>query len=168
MLAYHNNYHFNHSDNLYLEAFKSILDTRLIERLRENEGGVYSPSVQLSRTKIPESYFMLSINFTCQPQRADELIMATNEEINQLLNEGPTPEELDTFITQKLHQFEKNIRSNNYWLNSLTALERDELYPEHVLKYDQFVKKMKPDRLKKVLKKLFKNRSEARLDFISK
>ena len=50
------------------------------DELREDESGVYSPSVRLSA----QPWFGFIINFTCSPTNADKLVASVLDGVKQL------------------------------------------------------------------------------------
>ena len=133
VLVYHNAFDYTDLNLKALQAIKTILENKLLERLREQEAGVYSPAIGLSISKIPQSHYSISINFSCASGRVEDLISATKEEINELIEEGVTIEDLNKFKAQEIRQHELNLRENSFWLN----------YIKNAYTYDTNLKKIK-------------------------
>lgn len=64
----------------------------MLERLKEKEGGVYSPSVNLSTVKIPDPHYSSAVSFSTSSELSDKLLEAAMEEVEKLKNEAPTHE----------------------------------------------------------------------------
>lgn len=126
VLAYHDDYEYTRKNNLQLQALESALETRMLERLREKEGGVYSPSVSLSLVKIPNPHYSIAVSFSTSSELSDKLMEAAIDEIEKLKNEGPTLEELNKFIAQEKRQRQVNLETNGFWLNYLKSVYTDE------------------------------------------
>ncbi|ARS36004.1 M16 family metallopeptidase [Pontibacter actiniarum] len=122
VLAYHDAYTYKQANNLYLKALESALETRLLERLREKESGVYSPSVTLSFVKEPKATYSLAVSFSCASDRVEELISATQDEIEKMRAEGPSSDELGKFVAQEKRQREVKLRTNAFWLSYLSGI----------------------------------------------
>lgn len=116
-------YVYNEKNNVRLSALKEILEFHLLERLREAEGGVYTPSVALSTSKSPRQRFALHVSFGCAPARANDLIAATMDEVRKLGKLGPTDDDLKKFVAEEKSQIETQLRTNNFWQNYLVAKE---------------------------------------------
>jgi zinc protease len=114
---------FNYSlqNKLTLEALKECLQIRLLERLREEESGVYSPSARISFSKLPENKFSLSVVFGCAPQNVEKLISSTLDEINKLKTEGPAQINLDKFKAENKRNLELQFKSNGFWMGYLVG-----------------------------------------------
>lgn len=121
VLAYHGDYTYSQEHSLYLRALESALETRLLERLREQESGVYSPSVSLSISREPQAHYSIAVSFSCASDRVEALVQATEQEIARIHTEGPATDELEKFVAQEQRQQELNLRSNAYWLSYLSG-----------------------------------------------
>ncbi|GGW82881.1 M16 family metallopeptidase [Salegentibacter mishustinae] len=163
VLTYHDTYKHNQKNNLQLKAIKSALETRLLKRLREKESGVYSPSVGLSIVKIPNPYYTFSISFNSAPDRADELIEATKEEVDRMIEDGPYEEELQKFIAQEKRQKELQLRSNSYWLSYIKGVYSKSIKRDYINQYEDYLDKLKPRNLKNAAKKYLSVDGQAQL-----
>ncbi len=142
-MIYHGNYIYNQDNNIKLNALSEIIELRLLERLREAEGQVYTPQVHANYNKLPENQYELLINFNCAPQNAEGLIKATIEEIDKLKNAGIAADDLDKFKAESLKSYEVQKQTNSFWLANIAAALRkgDDMneiltYPEAISKLD--------------------------------
>lgn len=118
-LFFHGDYDYNVNNNLQLEALKSALEIKILERLREKESGVYSPGVSLSVDKYPTAHYYFTISFNCAKANVDKLINAALEEVNAVKNNGATADDIAKFKSEEQRQEELSIRENGFWLNYL-------------------------------------------------
>src|SRR5204862_2419388 len=89
-----------------LRAMAHVLQTRLLETLREELGGTYSVSVGGDGRKIPLEEYQVSIRFGSDPQRVDALVKRVFEEIEKLKTNGPTAKEVADETEALLREFE--------------------------------------------------------------
>lgn len=82
------------SDEAAAAIVGDILGARLLQRLREVEGGTYSVSGRAVVADTPNR-IIISAGFACDAERADGLIAAVLDEFAKLRAEGPTAAELD-------------------------------------------------------------------------
>ena len=153
VLSLHGDYKYSEKNNINLQVLESVLETRLLERLREKESGVYSPSVSLSYVKNPSSHYSLAVSFSCAIDRVDDLVKATEEEINKVRSEGPTQEELDKFIAQAKSQNKLRLRSNSFWLQYLKGAFAKETNPAYINSYEEKLDAIKLKKTKKAAQK---------------
>ena len=120
-------YDYETKSNLYLDLLKAALQFRLNTRLREVEGGVYSPQVYVTKAKQPVNFYAYTISFECDPARMEQLITAAKEEIAKLSKSGVTAEELQKFVAEESRSNELELRSNQFWSAYITsAINNDE------------------------------------------
>jgi len=118
-LYLHGDYEYTAENNVQLDALKSALENKILERLREKESGVYSPQVSLSVNRYPKPHYYYTISFSCAPANVEKLIAAAQEEIKNIKTSGATAEDLIKYKSEEHRQMELNLRNNNYWLNYL-------------------------------------------------
>ncbi|MFD2871889.1 M16 family metallopeptidase [Mucilaginibacter ximonensis] len=106
-------------DRIELDALREALSLRLIARLREDEGGVYSPSVTAHSVKIPSGRYVFTVSFGCSPANVEKLITSTLDEIEQLKTLGPPQVNVDKLITETLRQRETYVLTNEWWHSSI-------------------------------------------------
>src|SRR6476646_3143261 len=64
-----------------IRAMAEVLQTRLLETIREELGGTYSISARPSIQRNPNPEYSITIQFGCAPERTDDLIKRVFEEI---------------------------------------------------------------------------------------
>jgi zinc protease len=120
-LVFSGSFDYSFSNRLIMEAFQETLQIRLLERLREDESGVYSPSARVNFSKIPSQRFTLSISFGCAPQNVDKLIASALDEIEKIKKDGPPQINLDKYKAQDQKTMETSLKSNNFWVSYLSG-----------------------------------------------
>lgn len=153
-LVYSGKYNFNAQNNLHLDALKACIDFRLIERLRKQESGVYSPQVQLTKTKQPLGFYAIVINFECDPNRKDELIKAVEEELLKIKNEGLKQEELDKFVAEEIRSYELRSKSNQFWLNYVKVQLENREPLQSIFSYSEHLKRQNLSAVNTAVRKL--------------
>lgn len=133
------NYNYSNDENIQLQALRDILQFRLIERLREKEGGVYSPSSTISYRKYPRNRYVFTITFGCAPANVEKLINATEEEIAKLRKTGPASGDIIKFKTEAMRQHELQVQDNQFWLSYLTDRYQN---AEDIMAVEQFAKSL--------------------------
>jgi len=152
-LVFSGNFEYNPENNLALSALQEILQFRLIERLREHEAGVYTPSVQLAKVKFPLNRYSITVNFGCAPGNVERLITATLQEMKLLAEKGISEADLEKFKAEQLRQNELLSRDNAFWLNYLTSQYADGEDPNNFLRLDDAIKKLEVNSLQEAAKR---------------
>jgi zinc protease len=110
---------YSFANKLKMDALREVLQIRLIERLREDESGVYAVSASMSTSKFPDERFNLAISFGCAPQNAEKLIASALDEIDKIKKMGPSQTNVDKFRVENQRTIETNLKRNGFWLNYL-------------------------------------------------
>jgi zinc protease len=148
LLLFSGAYDFLRQNNMNLQALQEVLQIRLLERLREEESGVYTPQVALNVIKNPTASYLFQIQFSCAPQNADKLIASTLDEINKLKTDASTQVDIDKWKAEYSNQMETNFQNNNYWLSFLFTQFQDELELLPADSYKERMEKVNPQTLK--------------------
>lgn len=107
---------FNDTEQLALQALSHALNIRLIERLREQEGGVYSPYAYAVMGQEPTADYSLTLGFNCAPANIQSLIASTQEEIQSLVRNGIRPQDLQKFKLAEIASYTKRTSTNEFWV----------------------------------------------------
>jgi len=103
---------FDEKRNQVSAVLSEYLDIILTDEIREKMGGVYSISAGASVATIPRGENRINVYFVCNPQRADELISAVENSINEIL---VNPINISTFNKAKealLMEHQRAIQRN--------------------------------------------------------
>jgi zinc protease len=105
-----------------LRAATSILQTRLLDVLREELGGTYSVGVGYSDTAPQPGYGTTTVQFGSSPENAERLRTVVMTELDKLRADGPSETEIGNVKETEKRELETSLRQNGYWLNSLQAV----------------------------------------------
>ena len=142
-------------ENVKLQAAIEVLQIKVIEKLREEMGGVYGASVRGSISKIPVGKYGISFNIPCGPENVDKLIAATLELISNLKKDGPSEVDLAKVKETWKKKYEEDIKTNNYWLSILSSSEINKTDPKRILTYEKRVDALTIEDIKKAAVKYF-------------
>ncbi len=148
---------YNYTDNLYLRAFGEILTNRLIKEIRENESGVYTIRAQAGMRDIPHSKVYMGITFPCGPENAIRLKDKALKLFLDLLQNGPTDDDLNKIKQAWLSQYRKKAKENRFWLSYLADTDYYGYDAARFFAYEDFVNNMTPDDIRRVAQKYLSN-----------
>jgi zinc protease len=147
-LVFSGDYTYSENHNNQLDALAEVLNIKLIERLREDEGGVYGVGARASYSKKPKGRYTFNISFGCAPENVEKLISSTLDEINKIKEKGALAGDIEKFIAEETRSTETQLKDNNFWLSYLTNQYQNEEDPKQILKYVDSLKEIKPEVLK--------------------
>jgi zinc protease len=141
---------------LGLEVIQGILDIVYIEKVREEEGGTYGVGVSLSSQKRPEQTGEGIISFDCDPARAKDLKAIIYRELDNIMNNGPSQENLGKAVTNLLKTREENKLHNSYWMSILSRYYSYGIDSNDPKNYENILKSFTVKDIKKIAQRMFK------------
>jgi zinc protease len=118
-ITFHSKINYSKKRAFMLEAMDSILGIRLRELIREEKSAVYGIGVGSRMNRLGRIHSRSSIHFSCEPKRADELVLEILNAVEKLKKEGVTKKELDTYKKKFEVRHETDLRENRYWLSKM-------------------------------------------------
>lgn len=97
--------------NLLMKAF----NIKLRETMREDLGGVYGVGARQSTRQFPIPEVKLTINWGTNPEMVDTLSKVVFNEMNVLIESGPTDDDLAKVKETSIRERESNDKQNNFW-----------------------------------------------------
>lgn len=117
---------YNEEESVLVDALGEVLSIKLIEKLREEEGGVYGAGANGNFRKLSYPGVTFSISFPCGPENVDKLIAAALAEVEKIKKDGPTQKDVDKVKEAVLVENKENLEKNNFWMRTLvTAATED-------------------------------------------
>jgi zinc protease len=159
---------FNQEEKVRLDALKEVLEIRLLERLREDESGVYTPGVYINAAKYPQSRYTLIVQFGCAPENVNKLIASTIDEVNKLKNEGPSQVNVDKWRAETLRSHETEVKTNGWWLSYLNAQQQNQEPLNALDNYTTDLQQVTPKALRQVASKYFNGDNYIKLVLLPK
>ncbi|SFD15647.1 zinc protease [Chitinophaga sp. CF118] len=154
-MAYVGKYTYTQQENLLMDALSECLHIRLLERLREEEGGIYTVNVTPATYKYPVNRFSLNISFATSPQQREKLIAAVKDELRKIRENGPTKENVEKFIAEQQRTMELKLKDNGFWLDRIVYENREQEDITGLLHYNDVLKQVTPEKIREVAAKYF-------------
>jgi zinc protease len=155
------------AENAYLlTAMREVMTNRLTDKIREALGGTYGVSVGASGNRDVTKLTTVTINFGSSPDRADELTKAFFDEIRELQDTGPTAADIEKVQEAQRRARELALRQNGFWAGSLVSSYQYGDDPRDVLKYDQFVAGLTPQKIRDLARTAIKTDNYVRVTLL--
>jgi zinc protease len=127
-------YEVNLEENGYMNAAASILTNKMIEKLREEMGGVYGVGANWGAIERPKGTFRFQISFPSSPDNADELAEAAMAELEKVKAGDFTDEDLQKVISARIQNFDEGKKTNGFWQGSIPSYLKSGYDLELILK----------------------------------
>jgi zinc protease len=150
-------------NRIKMDALKESLQIRLLERLREDESGVYTPSTRISMSKYPQGRFNFTVQFSCAPENTDKLIASALDEIGILKKQGPPDVDLEKFKAETMRSLESASSTNGFWLSYVSGQLLNDEPIEQMDDYIETLKTLKSTDVQETAAKYLKGDNYIRL-----
>jgi zinc protease len=155
-LTMYGDYTYNEQENLNTSALETILTNKLLERLREEESGVYGTGARFSVSKFPKPRYTFMIGFGTSVDKYQPLINSAIDVIKKIKADGPSQVDLDKFKIEEKRQMEINLRENGFWAGQLLGSVQNDTDPTKVTRYLEELDKVSIESVKAAANKYLK------------
>mgnify|MGYP002777661123 CR=1 FL=1 len=154
-MVYSGDFEWTPENATQMDALMESLEIKLIERLREEESGVYGVGVSGFYNKIPVPRYSIRINFGCAPENVEKLTASVFDEIAKLKRQGADPKDIAKFKAETRRESEVRLKENNFWITYLTnqLTNGDDL--AEVLREDELLRQVTPESTKAAASRYF-------------
>ena len=156
-MTYHGPTEYNEKEDHALQSLGEVLSIKLIEKLREEEGGVYGAGANGGISKIPYGWYRFNISFPCGPENVEKLTKAALAEVDKLVKEGPTEKDLAKVKEAQILEYREDLKDNRFWLTTLKTADYEKTDATKVLSFETKVNALTKEDLHNVAKKYLTN-----------
>jgi zinc protease len=146
---------YNDLETTQLDQLAKVLEIRLREILREDQGGVYGVGADANINREPVNSYSITISFGCAPENVDKLVNLVMDEIKNLKEKGTAQVNVDKVIAEDTRAMEPAVTSNSYWLHNLQQKYYYNEDPKTILEDRLLVRKLTVARTKELANKYF-------------
>ena len=142
---------------LHFAGLEGVMSNILRESMREDQGGVYGVGVNGSISKFPKEKYTMTISFNAEPDQVDTLIATARRDIENMMANGPEEDDLVKVREVKIQERIKNLKKNNYWVNTLKSNYLYDVDPTQLLMeyYEPRVRNLTTDDVHQMAQKVF-------------
>jgi zinc protease len=162
-LVFSGDYDYNETNNIQVDALEEVLNIKLIERLREQESGVYAPGVRANYRKLPGGRYTFTISFGCAPENVDKLIAATMEEIGKIKQNGALPADIQKFVAEEARSTQQQLKQNVFWAGYLASTTQNGEKADRILSHVSNLEQITPQSTKDAANKYLSGKNLIKL-----
>ena len=144
-------------DGYLVDILANILTNRYTKSIREEQGGTYGVGVSGNVSREPVNSYNISMQFDCDPAKAAELKPLLYAEVDKVIKDGVTTEELDKVVKNALKESEQSKNHNGYWMSVLTSYYQMGIDLNDPKNYEEIMKSLTPKDVQDFTKRFFKN-----------
>ena len=106
---------FTAKNDLTADFLRQVLRIAYTDSVREEKGGTYGVSVDISFEKDDNPDLVLRISYNADPTRYEELNPIIYKQLQHIADKGPEPSSMDKVRKFLLKQYDQLIITNDYW-----------------------------------------------------
>lgn len=165
-IYFNGSFNWDRGNRLAIQAMASVLQIKLRETLREDQGGTYGVGVSASTSHYPESTYEIRIAFGCAPDRVNELTQLVFEQIDSLKTVDVDPQYLQKVQESLRRENEINLRRNGYWLSTLQFYLWNAENPNNILQTPSFIGQLSVEGIRAAAQQYFSTPNVARFQLL--
>ena len=142
-------------ENLKLNALMDALNIKIIEKLREDMGGIYGGGMNGSVINRPYNHYSINVTFPCGPENVAKLTAALFEIIKSARDSGISQKDLDKVKETLQKQNDDKIKTNDHWLDVLTMAWIEHDNPAWIYDYSKKLAALTVSDMQETAKKYF-------------
>lgn len=135
-----------------LAVLNNILQQAFFRAMRKDKSGVYGAGASMGIEKFPiiSDNASLSVNFTTDPGRIDEMLEVARKELQSIVDNGPRPEEYAKAIESAVNDRTTWNKLNGFWV---AVLECNYFYGEEEnLDFEKRIRAVTPQKVQQMVK----------------
>jgi len=144
---------YNAKEALAMKTLGDILSIKMVEKLREEAQGVYSPRVSARMNDGIFDSFALNISFGCGPENTEKLKTIAMQEVADLIANGPSEKDLNKAKEGHLVGRKEQLKKNRFWLSKIGDSDFDKRDINSILEFETAVKAMTVKEIQNLAKK---------------
>lgn len=125
----------NPDDRQGFTMLMSILEIKLRESMREDQGGVYGVSFSGGASKQPKPMYTISSQWGCNPDNIDKLSGTVLDEMSKIRKDGPMESDLNKVKETMIRERETQVKENGFWLS---YLQNHYIYGNRILSLEEY------------------------------
>jgi zinc protease len=124
-IVFSGSFEYDDAHVMALRTMSLLLQSRLLDKIRQELGGTYSITVVPSATKFPRPEYSVRIDWTCDPARTAALVQRVFEEIEFVKSTALSPDQMVSIRELLRREFESQSQDNGYLLNQIARRYED-------------------------------------------
>ncbi len=146
-----------------MESLAAALEMALLEAIREEDGGTYSIEVGLWAENIPVDEYFFGIQYSCAPERVDELSAHVIKVIDTWRSNSPEARYAESIAMAQRKNLKERLESNHWWSYIIQFALQTGTDPELLLNMVDIYDTLTPEMLQSTTVRYFDDDSYIRV-----
>lgn len=138
----------SYTESYRLQSLASALEMQLIKEIREEDGGTYSVGVYPLIKRIPAQEYFLMVNYSCDPERVEELTSHVLEIVERWRTSPPDKKFATDIVENQRRKRKENLKENSWWVKEILFALRTGISPTILLNRESLYETLSPEVLR--------------------
>ncbi len=140
-------------NDILVDMLQQAMTMLYTETVREDNGGAYGVPVNANLMDYPEEIAMAQIILPTAPEKRKEMTQIINDGIKQMMENGPSEENLGKIKEYMLRSHQEDLKNNGYWMGNLISKTR--YGQDFVTGYEECVQSITIEDIKQMAQQIF-------------
>lgn len=109
----------NFAERYRIQSLAAALEMIFTQVIREDAGGTYSIGILPRLTMVPVKSYQFMIQYSCAPDRVEELSERVQAVVSQWKEEGVEEKYASDVAASQRRSYAENLEKNDWWLNQI-------------------------------------------------
>ncbi len=138
---------------ILVDMLQQAMTMLYTETVREDNGGAYAVPVYDEIEDYPEEIASIQIVLPTAPEKREAMMAIVYDGVRQMMENGPTEENLGKIKEYMLRSHQENLKNNDYWMKSLISKTR--YNQDFVQGYEECVQSITVEEIKQMAQHIF-------------
>lgn len=157
---FHGSIPYSEDLDIKAKAVSEVLNIRIIEELREKVQGIYGGGIYGGLNKVPYPSFQFVAQLPCGPEKVDTLLKALGDEINHIIKNGPSIENLNKVKQQWREAHKQEMKENGPWTSHLLAAAVEGENIDRFINFEKYIDQLTPKNVQEAARLLLNGKNE--------
>jgi len=140
-------------NDILVDMLEQAMTMLYTESVREDNGGAYGVPVSSGISDYPEEIASVQIVLPTAPEKREAMTVIVNDGIREMMEKGPSEENLGKIKEYMLRSHQENLKDNGYWMTSLVSKTRYD--QDFVTGYEACVQSITAEEIRQVAQQIF-------------
>ena len=140
-------------NDILVDMLEQAMQMLYTETVREDNGGAYGVPVSAGINDYPEEIAVARVVLPTAPEKRESMTVIVYDGIRQMMEKGPTEENLGKIKEYMLRSHQEDLKNNGYWMNSLISKTRYD--QDFVTGYEECVQSITVEDIRQVAQQIF-------------
>ena len=140
-------------NDILVDMLQQAMTMLYTETVREDSGGAYGVPVNAGIKDYPEEIANVQIILPTAPEKREAMTKIVYDGVRQMMENGPSEENLGKIKEYMLRSHQENLKDNNYWMVSMISKTR--FGKDFVEGYEECVQSVTVEDIKQMAQHIF-------------